>query len=108
MSVGVNVMLSLMSVISPPPDLCGLSARTVVYVGTLGVLDLEVSSVQKSTAYTWLDCCCFNAAQIVLTPPAPRNGGPFLPWRKSALPSKIEDQIVKQTLEAAEAGFGIS
>ena len=35
---------------------------------------------QKSTAYTWLDCCCFNAAQIVLTPPAPRNGGPFLPF----------------------------
>ena len=27
MSVGVYVMLSLMSVISPPPDLCGLSAR---------------------------------------------------------------------------------
>ena len=45
MSVGVNVMLSLMSVISPPPDLCGLSSRTVVYVGTLGVLDLEVSLV---------------------------------------------------------------
>ena len=45
MSVGVNVMLFLMSVISPPPDLCGLSARTVVYVGTLGVLDLEVSLV---------------------------------------------------------------
>ena len=38
------------------------------------------SLVQKSTAYTWLDCCCFNAAQIVLTPPAPRNGGPFLPF----------------------------
>ena len=34
--------------------------------------------VQKSTAYTWLDCCCFNAAQTVLTPPAPRNGGSFL------------------------------
>ena len=45
MSVGVNVMLSLMSVISPLPDLCGLSARTVVYVGTLGVFDLEVSLV---------------------------------------------------------------
>ena len=45
MSVGVNVMLSLMSVISPPPDLCGMSARTVVYVGNLGVLDLEVSLV---------------------------------------------------------------
>ena len=37
-------------------------------------------TVQKSTAYTRLDCCCFNAAQIVLTPPAPRNGGPFLPF----------------------------
>ena len=34
------------------------------------------NQVQKSTAYTWLDCCCFNAAQIVLTPPAPRNGAP--------------------------------
>ena len=30
------------------------------------------------------------------------------PGRKSAFPSKIEDQIEKQTLEAAEAGFGIS
>ena len=40
----------------------------------------ERNKVQKSTAYTWLDCCCFNAAQIVLTPPAPRNGGPFLPF----------------------------
>ena len=40
MSVGVNVMFSLMSVISPLPDLCGLSIRTVVYVGTLGVFDL--------------------------------------------------------------------
>ena len=38
------------------------------------------TEVQKSTAYTRLDCCCFNAAQIVLTPPAPRNGGPFLPF----------------------------
>ena len=36
--------------------------------------------VQKSTAYMWLDCCCFNAAQIVLTPTAPRNRGPFLPF----------------------------
>ena len=30
------------------------------------------------------------------------------PGRKSALAPKIEDQIVKQSLEAAEAGFGIS
>ena len=45
MSVAVYIMLSLMSVISPPPDLCGLSARTVVYVGTLGVFDLKVTLV---------------------------------------------------------------
>ena len=45
MSVGVNVILSQMRVISPPPDLCGLSARTVVYVGTLGVFDLEMNLV---------------------------------------------------------------
>ena len=30
MSVVVNVMLSLMRVMSPPPALCNLSARTVV------------------------------------------------------------------------------
>ena len=30
MSVVVNVMLSLMSVMSPPPALCNLSVRTVV------------------------------------------------------------------------------
>ena len=45
MSVGVNVMLSLMSVISPPPDLYGLSASTVVHVGTLWWFDLELSLV---------------------------------------------------------------
>ena len=32
MSVLVNVMLSLMSVMSPPPTLCNLSVRTVVAV----------------------------------------------------------------------------
>ena len=37
MSVEVNVMLSLMSVMSPPPALCNLSARTVVKLCTLGV-----------------------------------------------------------------------
>ena len=46
----------------------------------LELSDDIASLIQKSTAYTWLDCCCFNAAQIVLTPPAPRNGGPFLPF----------------------------
>ena len=45
MSVVVNVMLSQMSVISPPPVLCKLSARTVVRLCTLGVFALGVSLV---------------------------------------------------------------
>ena len=45
MSVVVNVMLSLMSVISPHPALCNLSLRTVVKLCTLGVLTLGVSLV---------------------------------------------------------------
>ena len=43
MSVVVNVMLSLMSVMSPPPVLCNLSARTVVKLCTLGGFALGVS-----------------------------------------------------------------
>ena len=36
MSVGVNVMLSLMSVISPPPDLCvGSNSRVCWYFGSI-------------------------------------------------------------------------
>ena len=46
MSVVVNVMLSLMSVMSPPPALCNLSVRsTVVKLCTLGVLAVGVSLV---------------------------------------------------------------
>ena len=45
MSVVVNVMLSLMRVMSPPPALCKLSLRTVVKLCTLGVLTLGVSLV---------------------------------------------------------------
>ena len=37
MSVLVNVMLSLMSVMSPPPALCNLSVRTAVTLCILGV-----------------------------------------------------------------------
>ena len=37
MYVVVNVMLSLMSVMSPPRALCNLSVRTVVKLCTLGV-----------------------------------------------------------------------
>ena len=40
MSVVVNVMLSLISVMSPPPTLCNISARTVVKLCNLGVFAL--------------------------------------------------------------------
>ena len=45
MSVVVNVMLYLMSVMSPPPALCNLSLRTVGKLCTLGVLTLGVRLV---------------------------------------------------------------
>ena len=45
MSVVVNVMLSLMGVMSLPPALCNLSVRTVVSLCTLVVLALGVSLV---------------------------------------------------------------
>ena len=45
MSVVVNVMLSLMSVMSPPPALCNLSVHAAVKLCILGVLALGVSLV---------------------------------------------------------------
>ena len=45
MHVVVNVMLSLMRVISPPPALCNLSVRTAVKLCILGVWALGVSLV---------------------------------------------------------------
>ena len=45
MSVVVNIMLSLMSVMSPPPALCNLSAHMMVKLCTLGVFALGVSLV---------------------------------------------------------------
>ena len=45
MYVVVNVMLSLMSVMSPPPALCNLSVRTVVKLCTLGVSVLGMSLI---------------------------------------------------------------
>ena len=45
MSVVVNVMLSLMSVMNQPPALCSLSGRTAVKLCILGVLTLGVSLV---------------------------------------------------------------
>ena len=45
MSVVVNVMLSLMSVMSPPPALCNLSERTAVKLCIFGVLAFGMSLV---------------------------------------------------------------
>ena len=45
MYVVVNVMLPLKSVMSPPPALCNLSARTVVKLCNLGVFALGVNLV---------------------------------------------------------------
>ena len=45
MSVVVNVMLSLISVMSPPPALCNLLVRTAVKLCILGVLASEGSLV---------------------------------------------------------------
>ena len=45
MSVVVNVMLSLMRVMSAPPALCNLSTGTVVKLCNLGVFALEVGLV---------------------------------------------------------------
>ena len=45
MSVVVNVMWSLLRVMSPPPAFCDLSVRTVVKLCTLGVLALWVRLV---------------------------------------------------------------
>ena len=45
MSVVVNVMLSLMSAMSPPPALCNLSVHTAVKLCIFGVLALGVSFV---------------------------------------------------------------
>ena len=45
LSVVVNVMLTIMSVMSPHPALCNLLVGMVVKLCTLGVLDLGVSLV---------------------------------------------------------------
>ena len=45
MSVVVNVMLSLTSVMSIPPALCDLSVCTVVKLCTVGIFTLGVSLV---------------------------------------------------------------
>ena len=53
MIVVVNVMLSLMSVLSPLPALCDLSVCTVVRLCTFGVFALGMSLVPTTPACTW-------------------------------------------------------
>ena len=48
MSVVLNVMLSLMSVMRLPPTLCNLSACTVVKLCTVGVFALGVAWFPES------------------------------------------------------------
>ena len=43
-----------------------------------------------------------NAAQIVLTPPAPRNGGPFLPFFWAARPSRPAGWLALLLLKAGD------
>ena len=45
MPVVVNVILSQMSLMSPPPNLCNLSVRTVVKLCTFDVFALGVSLI---------------------------------------------------------------
>ena len=47
MSVVVNVMVSLMSVISPPPALCNISVHTAVKLCVLGGLTLGMCLVSR-------------------------------------------------------------
>ena len=54
MSVVVNIMLSLMSVMSPPPALCNLLARTVV---KLYMFDVWTGGVLNM-------CLCFGCCSV--------------------------------------------
>ena len=56
MSVVVNIIFSLTSVISPPPALCNLSVRTVVKLYTLGVFTLGVSLVSLIVMVSAWEC----------------------------------------------------
>ena len=57
MSVAVNVMSSLMRMMSPPLALCNLSARTVVKLCTLGVL---ASGVRLVSRIVIISACVVN------------------------------------------------
>ena len=70
MSVVVNVILSLMSVMNPPPNLWKLSVRTVVKLCNLDVLTLGVNLVSwivmASTCLLLISI--FSASSLFLIP----------------------------------------
>jgi len=70
MSAVVKVMLSLMSVISPPPSLCVLSFLTVVYAGIFGVFEVLVSLVSCMVMISACVSCmsCFSSSILFLMP----------------------------------------
>ena len=59
MSVVVNVMLSLMSVMSPPPALCNLSVRTNVKLS-------EISSPRWSSVYECQSVECAFTSPVII------------------------------------------
>ena len=71
MSVVVNVMLSLMSVMSPPPALCNLSVRTAVKLCILGVsesvyVDLQYDEISFTFTAGPVCLCGFSSPVVVL------------------------------------------
>ena len=55
-------MLSLMSVMSPPPVLCNLSSCIVVKLSTVGVLALGVSLISRILI---MSACVSSAADVL-------------------------------------------
>ena len=53
------------------------------------------AAVKKSTAYTWLDCCCTSQHKLYSPLLPPRNGGPFLPFfNRNGLPPISREEWV--------------
>ena len=67
MSVVVNVMLSLLSVMSPPPALCNLSVRTVVKLCIFGVyIDLQYDEIYLTFTAGTVCLCGVSSPVVVL------------------------------------------
>ena len=67
MSVVVNVMLSLMSVMSPPPALCNLSVRTDVKLCIFGVyVDLQHDDISLTFTAGPVCLCGVSSPVVVL------------------------------------------